>query len=132
MEYTYKLDTINDICRVSVIGTMLRPEDSLKLKQLAIQLNADHGYLKFLFDMTNTEIVSNTISIIESATPEEYLSDLLMPLEVAILYRDITADALFFETVAVNRGHKVYAFEDNDVAIEWLSGISEYKPEAQD
>lgn len=121
MEYTYKLDGINEICRVYVIGTMHRPEDSLKMKRLAIKLNADHGYFKFLFDLTKAEIVSSTMSIIESGTPSKELSDLLRPFKVAVLYRDITADALFFETVAVNRGYFVYAFDENKKAIEWLS-----------
>ena len=120
MEFTTEYDRNNNICSVLVTGELHSPEDSFKLQHAAIDIQAKQGCSVFLFDLTQAEIISETISAYQTANIQGELATKLMRLKVAFLYSKLAEQQRFFETVGINRGFQIKVFDNQDEAIAWL------------
>jgi hypothetical protein len=121
MAYTVEFNESTPMCKVSVTGKMVSPQDPRSLRQAAINLNKQYDCDRFLFDMTQVEIVSSTLDAYTMATPQGEEAERLRKLKAAILYRRITQHEHFFETVAINRGFRIKVFDKRAEALVWLS-----------
>ena len=68
MEYTTEFDEAEGICTVHVTGRLKRPEDSLILQQLARDMGDKQGCQRFLFDMTQAEIIASKLDTFKTGT----------------------------------------------------------------
>ena len=120
MEYTVGFDDDGDICTVQVTGTLRRPEDSLTLQQLARDVGVKQNYLRFLFDMTQAEIIGDTSGAYEAGTVPVDTDRQQVRQRIALVYSGDLTNHKFLETVAVNRGYQLRVFDNLDMALEWL------------
>jgi hypothetical protein len=120
MEYISQFDGANGICTVRVSGVFRRPNDSDELKQFAVRYSREQGCQRFLFDMTNAEVIAGTMPTFNAASPKGELAQALRTIKTAFVRPELTEDDRFFETVAVNRGFPLRAFDSLDNALEWL------------
>ncbi|MBN2000298.1 hypothetical protein JW935_22300 [candidate division KSB1 bacterium] len=120
MKYTSEFDNTSGICTVRVTGEYRRPDDSDKLKHFAIDFFMEHGCRLFLFDMTQTRVISGTMPTFNAANPPDELAQSLRKIKTAFVRRELDEDDRFFENVAVNRGFPLRAFDSFDKAVEWL------------
>jgi len=120
MRYETDFDDADGICSVRIEGTYRRPEDSNELKGFAVTYAAEHGCRRFLFDLRDAEIVGGTMETFSAATPEGDLARSLRSVKTAFVRPKLSEDDRFFETVAVNRGFRLRAFETMERARTWL------------
>jgi hypothetical protein len=123
MEYTFDFDKASGLCTVCVSGKFKRPESSRELQRLMCDIYDKHGYVLFLFDLTNAVVESSTLNAFDAAAPPSSMSETLRKFQIAIVYSKLTETDRFFENVAVNRAYRVRVFDDRDKAIEWLDLI---------
>ena len=120
MKYVSELDSVTGICTVNVTGEYHRPDDSEKLKRFAIDFSARHGCKLFLFNLSNAEIFGEIIPTFNAADPQGEVADKLRSIRTAFVRRELTENDRFFETVAVNRGFQLRAFDSVEKAVKWL------------
>jgi hypothetical protein len=120
MEYTTEFDEAKEICTVHVTGLHKRPEDSLTLQQLARDIGDEHGCQRFLFDMTQAEIIAQTIDTYKTGTVPVDSNHKQARQKIALVYAGNLAEHNFMETVAVNRGYQLRVFDKMDKALEWI------------
>jgi uncharacterized Fe-S cluster-containing protein len=120
MELSAELDREKNIFIVHVRGRYQRPRDGFEAQRFVIDSFAEHGCRRILLDLTKAEIKSGVISTYNTANPSPDVATELRKFSFAAVYPEITDDDRFFETVAVNRGLRVRAFDNADSAIEWL------------
>lgn len=120
MEYTTTFDGAKAICTVRVKGRLQRPDDSLVLQRLAREIGEEHNCQRFLFDMTQAEIVGGTMDIFTAGTVPADSDRRQARQRVALVYAGDLSDHKFMETVAVNRGYQLRVFDNLDEALEWL------------
>jgi len=120
MNYTSKYNNTNNICTIKVSGEYERPKDSIELEQLAIDFHSTHGYCLFLVDMSKAVINHGVISTYQTGNPPENISQKLIGMKAAFLYREITENVRFLEDVAVNRGLNMKVFDKLEEAVKWL------------
>ena len=125
MEYTTEFDEAKGICTVQVTGQHKRPEDSLVLQRLQRDITAEQGYQRFLFDMTQADIIANTIDTFNTGTVPDDSAHKQAQQMIALLYADHLADHKFLEDVAVKRGYLLRVFDQMDKALEWLTSKDE-------
>jgi len=120
MKFTSKFDSTNNIYIIHVTGTYRRPVNSDELKEFAIRCFNEHGYRLFLIDLTDAEVAGGTMETFYAASPKNEPAQPLRALKAAFVRNELTKDDHFFETVAVNRGYYLRAFDSCDKAIGWL------------
>lgn len=121
MEYTIEFDDVKKICTVRVTGRHERPGDSILLQQLARNIGEERDYQRFLFDMTQAEILGTTMDTFKTGTVPADPDHKQTRQRIALLYTRNLADHKFMENVAVNRGYKLAVFDEMDRALEWLT-----------
>jgi hypothetical protein len=120
MKYTAEYDETNAICIVRVSGQNKRPEDSMILQRFAGEFRAENGCNRFLFDMTQAEIIGGTWNTFLTGTVPADPDRKQIQQKIALLYVGDMSDHEFMETVAVNRGYDLRVFNDHDKAMDWL------------
>lgn len=121
MRYSSEIDTTNGICRVHVTGKFVRPDDSDELKRFAVDTFTNHGCCFFLIDLTEAHVVGGTMPTFAAAKPEGEIANSLRRIKTAFVRRELSDDDRFYETVAVNRGFSLRAFDTCEKAVEWLT-----------
>jgi len=120
MEYTTEFDEANEIYMVRVTGRHKRPEDSLVLQQLAQKVGDEQECQRFLFDMTQAEIIGGTMDTFETGTVPVDPNHKQARQRIALVYAGNLSEHKFMENVAVNRGYQLRVFDRMDEALEWL------------
>lgn len=121
MEFTTEFDDANQICIVRVVGTHKRPDDSIVLQQFARDFGKERGCLRFLFDMTQAQIISDTLAAFETGTVPADPDYTQTKQKIALVYSSDIEAHKFMEDVAVNRGYQVQVFGQFNAAVEWLT-----------
>jgi len=121
MEYTTEFDERKGICTIRVSGPHKRPEDSQFLQRLQREIAEQQGYQRFLVDMTNAEIIADTMGTFITGTVSVDPHRKQIRHKIALLYAGLDRDHRFLETVAVNRGYRLRIFTQIDMALEWLT-----------
>lgn len=123
MHFTHELDESSGICKITVNGTVKRPDDSLILQQFALDFDKVKGYQKFLFDMRKAEFIGGTMDVYKTGTFPADTDRRQTREKMALVYAEVTDEHKFMETVAVNRGYQLRVFGHNGMndAIEWLT-----------
>ncbi|ADI85516.1 hypothetical protein [Geobacter sulfurreducens] len=121
MNYTHEFDETSGICTIQVTGVFRRPEDSDELKRFAADFFTSNGCRLFLVDVSQTELIAGTMPTFYAGTPQGELARVLRQVKTAFVRRSLTEDDHFLETVAVNRGFKLRAFDSIDKAVAWLA-----------
>jgi hypothetical protein len=120
MKYTHRFNGDIDIWTVRITGTFTRPSDAIEIENVVYNLYKELDCNRFLVDMTEAHIVSNTIDTFTAGNPSEDIANTLRTLRVAVLYSELSEDERFLENVVVNRGYMLHVFDKSDEAIEWL------------
>lgn len=120
MEYTIDFDESRGICTVRVTGRHKRPQDSLVLQQLAREYGDKYGCQKFLFDMSQADIIARTFDTYETGTVPVDSDRKQLRQKIALVYAGDLSEHKFLETIAVNRGYQLRVFDSKDMAFEWL------------
>lgn len=120
MKLSTELDRERNIFIVRVTGEYRRPYDGFEAQRLVVKSFTEHGCRQVLLDLTQAEIIAGTVSTYRTANPEPEVAQELMKFSFALVYAEVSEDDRFFETVAVNRGFRVKAFDDLEKALEWL------------
>lgn len=96
------------------------------LRARVLELVSQHNCFRILVDIRN--VASSSISTVDIFHQPQQTGEALREMEIslpemrrAIVVSDRSDDARFFETVAVNRGHRVRLFRDIGEAIDWLT-----------
>lgn len=115
--YEYIRD--KDYVRIQVIGLNRAKPDSHRFAQLVVTLNK-HNCKKCLFDYRKGEF---EIDVWTAYNRPSIAKKFQFPrdIKIAAVYREITEDITFNETVFRNQGYSVKAFTDFDDAEKWLS-----------
>jgi hypothetical protein len=121
MEYTTEFDEATGICTVRVTGRHKRPDDSMVLQRLQRDISDERGYQRFLFDMTQADIIARTVDTFHAGTVPGDPDHKQIRQRIALLYTPHQADQQFMETVAVNRGYVLRVFDMREKAVEWLT-----------
>jgi len=110
----------NDLLRVKASGKDENLEEVNAYGMAIIKAALDHGSVRVLCDESCLEYSLGTIDTFESA---RFISQHAPKIaKIAILCRAEDIDtAIFWETVAVNRGLQVRVFNRADKAEEWLN-----------
>ena len=120
MEASVAYDEDRAICCVRVIGTVVDRTDVRSFFGPAQPVLEEQGSSRILFDIRDAEIATSTIeTFYTAADPESW--GWKRDYKATVVYSEITEDALFLETVGVNRGIQIKVFDDIDEAISWLS-----------
>lgn len=125
MKYTFKFNEAKGICMVHVTGQHKRPDDSMALQKLARDLGNEHGCQRFLFDMTQADIISSTMGTFTTGTVPVDTDHTQVRQRIALVYSGDLSDPRFMENVAVNRGYQLRVFDRIDDAMEWLNPKSD-------
>jgi hypothetical protein len=120
MGFKVEYDEVGGLCTLRVVGRYGRPEDTREAQQIVSDLHTGHGCQNVLIDMTQAEVTVDTLTIFGAGDPPPELAAHLREMKSAFLYREITEDLRFFETVATNRGFQVRVFDRRDQALAWL------------
>ena len=120
MEYTIDFDINRGICAVRVTGLHKRPQDSLVLQQLSREYGDKYGCQKFLFDMSQADIIAGTFDTYETGTVPVDSDRKQLQQRIALVYAGDLSEHKFLETVAVNRGYHLRVFDRREMALEWL------------
>ena len=118
MKYVTEFDETTNICTMRVTGEFKRPDDSLLLRQVFIDLRAERGCRQFLCDMRQAEIKGEW-NVATKAIPV-HSDPSYNDLKVAMVYSADLSEIKLIESVASSRGHLVTVFTDIDKAAEWL------------
>jgi hypothetical protein len=121
VEYVTEFDETKEICTIRVTGPIKRPQDSLRLQQLARDTGNETGCQCFLFDMRQAEIIGGTtMDAFEIGTVPVDPDRRQLRQKVALVYKSDVAAHKFMENVAVNRGYQLRVFDSMDDALAWL------------
>lgn len=121
MEYTITHDKEINACIIRFTGKLQRPDGSKKLLNTALEAGNKHQCFRFLFDMREAEIIADSLmdSFEVVQNPLEIGYNLSYP--VAAVYSCNMGDQRFIETVAHNRGARMFRVFDNiEKARTWL------------
>ena len=123
MNFTHELDESSGVCTITVTGIVKRPDDSVILQQFALDLENKMDCLRFLFNMTKADFVGGTMDVYKTGSFTADTNHTQIRQKMALVYKDITEEHKFMETVAVNRGYQLRVFDKNGMndAIEWLT-----------
>jgi hypothetical protein len=101
------------------------PKESDGLVKEVNAMKLDPDQTKILIDHRDAIIKFKTMEIFN--LPQSYRqSELSQRFRVALVFKQISSDEQFYETVCVNRGYKISVFTDYDKAMNWLM-----KPDSQ-
>lgn len=120
MKYSVHFDEDTGVCLIRVTGPHRRPEDSYELLRIGAAAAKEHGGSRYIFDMREAEIITDTMGTYDAASnPEKW--GFSRHYRIAAVYREITEDHRFLETVGFNRGASGFrVFDDIDRAWEWV------------
>jgi hypothetical protein len=120
MKYIIDRDTNRGFCEVSVSGDLRRPDDSIALQKIALDVRSQKRCNRFLFDMSQAVIKGGLIKAYEvGVAPDEKGLD--RNFTIALVYSGDMEEHIFMENVLVNRGYSVRVFDNVNAAIEWLT-----------
>ena len=120
MEFTTEFDEAKGICVVRATGRHKRPDDSLVLQKLARDIGDERGCQRFLFDMTQAQIIAETVDTFHTGTVPVDVDRKQARQRIALVYAGNLSDHKFVETVALNRGYQLRVFDKMEEALEWL------------
>lgn len=120
MGFKVEYDKARGLCTLQVVGRFGTLEDTREAQQIVAGIHAEQGCQGVLIDMTQAEVTVDTLTIFGAGDPPEELAAHLRKFKSAFLYRKISEDLRFFETVAINRGFQVRVFDRRDQALAWL------------
>ncbi|MBK9359206.1 MAG: hypothetical protein IPN08_17820 [Bacteroidales bacterium] len=120
MGIAYNFVVENELLRVKASGKDGNLDEVKAYGMSIIKAALDHGSEKVLCDESGLEYTLGTIDTFESA---RYISEYAPKIaRIAIVCRSEDYDAaVFWQTVAVNRGLLVKVFNRVDIAEEWLN-----------
>lgn len=119
MTIEYSIEVDDSLLRVKAWGQDDDLQGVLNYGQALLAAAVEHKCLKVLCDERALVYKIATLDIYESAKLMAELAP--SQAQVAIVFNpEFSADAKFWETVAVNRGLKVSFFKDMDEAEAWL------------
>ena len=121
MKYSSEIDKTNEICTVHVTGKFTRPHDGDELKRFAVDTFTNHGCRRFLIDLTDAQVRGGTMPTFDAGNPKGEIVNSLRRLKAAFVRHELTEEDRFLETVAVNRGFSVRAFDTCEKAVDWLT-----------
>ena len=121
MKYNIKYIEETGICIIEVSGILRRPDDSMKLQEITIDIKSRHNYSRFLFDMRKANIISDTVKTYETG-----INPMLQGINwdadrVVLLYTGDMEEHKFLETVLINRGYNIKVTDNIEEAMDWLS-----------
>jgi hypothetical protein len=120
MRYTINHDINKGVCVVTVSGELKRPDDSIRLQELAYNFRSKKGCKRFLFDMSQANIIGQGYDTFQvGVAPVEKGAD--RSFAIALVYSGNMQEHEFMENVLVNRGFNVRVFDNINVAFEWLA-----------
>ena len=121
MEHTTEFDKSNGICTIRVVGPHRRPEDSLILQQFARDFGEERDCQRFLFDMTQAQIIAGTMATFDTGTVPVDPDHKQIRQKIALVYSSVTDEHKFLEDVAANRGCQLRVFDEINKATKWLT-----------
>jgi len=108
-----------DIVLVRTKGRYILESETETLTAAAEKLR-EHKCGKCVFDHRETDVIVGTMGAYER--PEVYRTlGFDSTVYMAHVFKEITDNLKFYETVCVNRGWRVEIFDDYDAALNWLS-----------
>ena len=116
----YRIDLQPTYIRVSVTGTVQRPDDSIRLMQLSGELQEKHDINRFLFDMVDAEIVASDTSSYDAGAAAAIEGVEERSRRVALLYKEVTSQERVMESALHQYGYLVKVFDNQDEALSWL------------
>jgi hypothetical protein len=119
MEVAY-LDE-HDVVRVCWHGAFSGPRDASAMMTQARPVLEEHSCTRILYDLRDAPIVDSAMETYDTGNRAIELG-FSRELKAAVLYSLDEKKHRFVETVMVNRGYKIRVFQDESVAIDWLTG----------
>jgi hypothetical protein len=127
MPYHYQFHAVEDYIKADVSGPWIpgqEAEDAWQVIRVLGQYCRDQGINKTLV-LWNIPGRLPTLSAYEQAIQLEVQGwDKKTKTAIVHMSEERLNDALFFETVAVNRGFKIKLFSDENVALAWLQNTA--------
>ncbi len=122
MEYTIEYDQEND-CLIGCFQGVFSSTSFYSNYVEELRRKAqEHDCLRILHDFRNVRIEMNITEL--HAFSNEMRNERIDPKwkRALVVAPQYLKDSKFFETAAVNRGHRVEVFASFDDAVEWLKG----------
>jgi hypothetical protein len=120
MEYKTDVNLGARICLIHVTGRIKRPDDSLMLQQLARGIDEEQGIRKFLFNMTEAQVVGESIDALQVGIMPTDPNLKMRSHRTALVYSQLTAENRLMEDALADRGYNVRVFYSLGEANEWL------------
>ena len=122
MQYKVEYDQENDCligCFQGVFSSTSFYSDYVEELRRKAQ---EHDCLRFLHDFRNVRIEMSTTDLYTFSN--EMRNERIDPKwkRALVVAQQYLNDSMFFETAAVNRGHRVRVFGELDEAVAWLKG----------
>ena len=95
MELSTAFDKEKDIFIVHVMGEYRRPYDGFEAQRLVINSFAEHGCRRVLLDLTQAEIIADTMPAYQTANPQPEVAQDLRNFSFAAVYNEISEDERF-------------------------------------
>lgn len=122
METSSFYDEKADIYIVTVTGTIKRPNDSMALQKMGVDIAQKEGYNSFLFDMSEGDVIpGETVDNFNVGIVPSDKDRKSRHVKIALLYSGDLSDHVFMESVARNRGYNLRIFNDKKMALDWLT-----------
>ena len=112
-----------DIVQLRTSGTYELSVETETLKRLAEALK-EHQCRKILADHRQADVIAKTMKSYERPFLYEQIwgdSKTISQIKTAVVFKEITDDYRFYETVLQNRGWNLEIFDDYDEAMNWLT-----------
>ena len=123
MNFTHKFDESRGICTIAVNGIVKRPDDSVTLQRFALDFDKETGCRRFLYDMRKADFVGGTMDVYKTGSFPADTNHKQKRQKIALVFKEVTEEDRFMETVAINRGYQIRIFDQNGMndAVEWLT-----------
>jgi len=105
---------------VKITGVVERPDDSVRMQRLSVHLEKEYDCHRFLFDMTQAEIISTEKSAIHVGLVPADVQQIQKNQKVATMYAgDLTQHQIMVD-VANGQGYNIAIFNTRKEALLWL------------
>jgi hypothetical protein len=121
MEHTTSFSEENNYCTITTSGIFRRPDDTIKMQELAKKISKESGCNNFLFDMRMADIKSDTMDDYAAGKVPLDTDGRQRVQSIALLYSENLRKHSFIETVGRNRGYNIRLFNDYEEAMGWLA-----------
>jgi len=112
-----------DVVQLRTSGTYELSVETETLKGLAAALR-EHRCRNILADHRQADVIAKTMKSYERPFLYEQIwgdSETISQIKTAVVFKEITDDYRFYETVLQNRGWNLTIFDDYDEALNWLT-----------